>query len=291
MVLANHAERNAAEDITKVDALMVMGNDFDIPAERYIGRYAEGDLRRAVHSATKSASQDTAASARLAYEEQLLTLARAQSIPTLTVCGATQLASVMQGGGLLQHIPDQIGDNHHQQNTLNVPGVCPVVPVSIHGNTALGTIAGGAAQLYTASYPPAGDISGTVNSFHHQAIDPDMLGTGFRIAAESDRYTNVRGETRRLVEAIEPDPNGPLASWPMIGVQWHPEFGDSAISASIIADTVAKGAAHAQQSNRDARHDYTAAMVANLRSSKKSDAPFVETLTRQLANSAGMQLN
>ena len=291
MILANHASRNAAEDIAKIDALMVMGNDFDIDPKRYVDRYPVGDPRRAIHPQTKSTESDATASARAFYEEELIVLASQTNMPTLAICGGMQMINVMHGGGILQHIPDQIGDTHHQQNTMHIPGVCPVIPVTIHAQSVLGAIAGGVPHIYTASIPPTeGDIGSTANSFHHQAIDPDMLGTGLRIVAESDSYKNVRGEQRRLPEAIEPDPAGPFASWPMIGVQWHPEFGDSAVSASLIADTVRKGAEYAKTSPRDASLDGTAAMAANLRSSKKADAGFVNSITSRLPNNAALQI-
>jgi putative glutamine amidotransferase len=290
MLLANHAERNAAEDIQKIDALMVMGNDFDVDPARYVSRYAENDPRRAVHPQTKSTASDPAAAARAAYEEQLLTLAAQKNMPTLAICGGMQLLNVMHGGGILQHIPDQIGDTHHQQNTLGIPGVCPVIPVTIQQNTSLGTIAGNVHSIYTASIPPAGEIGTTENSFHHQAIDPDMVGNGLRIVASSDSFKSATGEQRRLPEAIEPDPAGPLAGWPLIGVQWHPEFGSSTVSTALIAHTVSKGREYARTSTRDASFDGAAAMAANLRSSKKADAGFVKNITSRIPGSQTIQL-
>ncbi len=283
MVLANHASRNAAEDIEKIDTLIVMGNDFDIDPNRYINRYAENDPRRRIHPATQSAANDAAAAARAAYEEQLLALAASKKMPTLGICGGMHLINVMQGGGILQHIPDQIGDDHHMQSKEAIPGFCPVVPVTIAKDSTLGSIAGKTHTIYTPSFPPPnGEIGTTQNSFHHQAIDPDMVGSGLRIVASSDSYKNVQGAVRRLPEAIEPDPSGALKDWPMIAVQWHPECGDSNVSAALIADTLKKGSHYAAHSPRDRSRDEMAAMAANLRSAKKPVATLAESYAARL---------
>ena len=60
LLLANHAARNAAKDIDKCDAVIVLGNNFDADPHDYIGRYPEGDPRRRVHPETKSVLQTPA---------------------------------------------------------------------------------------------------------------------------------------------------------------------------------------------------------------------------------------
>ncbi len=279
MVFANHANRDAAADIEKIDALMVMGNDFDVDPNRYIGGYPEGDPRRTIHPKTNSAAHSSEATARAVYEEKLLTLAMEKKLPTLGVCAAMQSLNVMRGGGLLQHIPDLIGDEHHEQNKENLPGFCPVVPVTIEAGSALSIIADGANTLYTPSFPPpSAPIGITENSFHHQAVDPDRVGYGLRITAWSDAYKNVHGEMRRLPEAIEPDPNGPLAGWKMRAVQWHPEFGASRVSGDLIGTTIAEGIEYAATHPRDRSRDSMNAMANNIASSKKTSAGFVGDL-------------
>ena len=285
MLLANHTERDPAADIEKIDGLFVMGSDFDIDPRRYIDRYPEGDPRRTVHPETKSQSADPAAAARAAYEEKIINLAKDRRMPALLVCGGMHAANVMLGGGLLQHIPDYIGDNHHDQRSLELPASCAIVPVNIVRDTKIGAIAGAQSSFYKPGYHPAyaqpqGTIGVDENSFHHQAIDPDCLGAGLRIAAFSDPYKNVQGARRYLPEAIEPDPNGPLKDWPMRGVQWHPEFVASSISASLIAASVQDAAEYAKHAARDANNDMSAAYIANLVSAKKP-ANFMDQLQAQ----------
>ena len=99
IVLANHANRDAAADIEKIDQLVVMGNNFDIDPTLYVHLYPENDPRRAIHPSTKSTASDPAAKARATYEEAMLKLAKEKNLPTLAVCGGMQLINVMQGGG------------------------------------------------------------------------------------------------------------------------------------------------------------------------------------------------
>ena len=129
-------------------------------------------------------------------------------MPTLGVCAGMQSINVLHGGGLLQHIPDLVGNHIHTKNNGEEP-YSPVIPVEIIVDSSVGK----AAQvnlLYTPSTPPPKSTVIKDNGFHHQAIDPDMVGNGLKIVAFSDNFTNINGEQRRLPEAIEPDPNGPL---------------------------------------------------------------------------------
>ena len=259
IVLANHANRDAAADIEKIDQLVVMGNNFDVDPTRYVHLYPENDPRHAIHPLTKSTQSDPVAKARATYEEAMLTLAMKKNLPTLAVCGGMQMINVILGGGMLQHIPDQIGDNHHDQSTANISPFSPVISVKIKADSALAAMVGGGksfySTLYTASIPPTHTIGVTENSFHHQAVDPDKLGNGLIISAFSDEYRNALGARRNLVEAIEPDPNGALKDWPMVATQWHPEFGTSNISAKIIQASVERGAEYANISSRDRGND------------------------------------
>ena len=281
-VLANHAVRNPEADIEKLDGLMVMGNDFDVDPNRYIGGYPAGDPRGKIHPKTVSAANNPEAAAREAYEIRLLELAAERKLPTVPICAGMQLLNVMRGGGLLQHIPDQIGNDRHEQNVEHIPGFCPVTAVEIEKNSFLGRLAGKIQTFFTPSYPPHPNAVGVnENSFHHQAIDPDRVGYGLRITAFSDRYTNVHGQERRLPEAIEPNPNGPLAGWPMVAVQWHPEFGASRVSAALIGNAVAQAAQYAEHSPRDRSHDMANAMAANIVSAKKPAQGFVSFVDAQ----------
>lgn len=271
MVLANHSARNAAEDIEKIDALFVMGADEDVDPNRYVGRYPANDPRSKIHPATQSAANTPEGAARLTYEEQMLNFAKQRKMPTLTVCRGTQLLNVMQGGGLIQHINDILGTDAHEQNKQGIPPFCAVTAAEIAKNSNLGAIAGTTSAIYTPVYPQQQDTIGVnENSFHHQAIDADCVGAGLRVTASSDSYVNPQGQLRRMVEAVEPDPQGPLAGWPMIGVQWHPEFGASEVSSNLIGAMVDHGAWYAKNNTRDSSRDQVSAMAANIVSAGKN---------------------
>ncbi len=290
MVFANHGKRDAARDIGKIDGLIIMGNDDDIDPKRYKDAYPEGDPRRDIHPKTvipKDPEKLAAYEARAAYEEQLIKLSIEHNMPTLGVCAGMQSINVLHGGGLLQHIPDLVGNDNHAQNIAGIPAFSPVIPVDITAgsNVAKATKAN---LLYTASVPPPeGMVVIDENSFHHQAIDPDMVGNGLKIVAFSDQFTNVNGEQRRLPEAIEPDPNGPLKDWPMRAVQWHPEFGASAASANLIAATVNDAALNPRTATRDRRNDKVAALAENIISAKKPAPTASEYQTRVTPPSSG----
>ena len=272
LILTNHAERDPAADIQKIDALFVMGNDWDLDPKKYIDRYPVGDPRRTVDARTVNQSDDPLAKARASYEEKMLALAEQKHMPVLAICGGMQTISIMHGGGLLQHIPDLIQNEMHSKNDGS-PMVCPVVPVEIQAGSELGAIASGsgAQYLYTPSYPPVDGVqASTENSYHHQALDPDLLGTGLRIVASSEEYRNVDGVKRRLPEAIEPDPQGPLKDWPMIGVQWHPEFGASQVSIDIVKTSVERAAEYSKSTTRNRDADEHVADIEYIKSSQQA---------------------
>ena len=283
IVLANHATRDAAADIQKLDAVIIMGNDFDVDPNKYIDKYPKGDPRKTINPKTLNQMNTPASAARAAYEDKLISLAKDKHMPTLAVCAGMQTINVIQGGGLLQDIPELIGNDSHMQAKQGYASFSPVIPVDINVKSQLGKIAEPHHLLFTAGYSDRSVVHFADNSFHHQAIDPDMLGTGLRIVAWSDTFKNVQGETRRLPEAIEPDPHGPLKDWPMIGVQWHPEAGASPISAKVIANLVEKGEHNAKHSDRDRSKDENVAFVENYKSANKTAPTGVDAKIEVLA--------
>ena len=280
MVFCNHANRNPRADIEKIDALIVMGNDWDIDPNKYVDRYPEGDPRREVHPESTKANQmnDSLARARAAYEEQMLALALRKNMPILGICGGMQQVNVMQGGGLLQHMPDLLaGNTMHSANDGN-PMVCPVIPIQIDPQSALGAVAAGTnvSSLYAPSVPPAPgrQLEGAeVNSYHHQAVDPDLLGQGLRVVAFSDDYKNVWGERRQFVEGIEfIDPNKKF-----IGLQFHPEFLKNEIAINVVKTTVDRGAEYQKTSQRDFSADQRVANQEYIMSEQQGKSLPVQT--------------
>ena len=114
----------------------------------------------------------------------LLEIALELKKPLLGICAGMQLLNIHFGGALIQHITEL--DAHEGEK---------IHPVRILGGRWLPRIFGREQIL--------------VNSNHHQAVDPERLGTGLEIVAVAEDG---------MVEAIEY-----RAEQMVLGVQWHPE--------------------------------------------------------------------
>jgi putative glutamine amidotransferase len=130
----------AAAAIDAVDALVLIGGDFDIDPH-YFGEQPHPDL-------------GTLKPDRTRFELELFRLARARRKPLLGICGGMQLINVACGGKLFQHLPAQRPDGieHTQKHSRKVPSH----PVEVQGGTRLAAAVG------------AGALE--VNSTHHQAV-------------------------------------------------------------------------------------------------------------------------
>jgi putative glutamine amidotransferase len=124
-------------------------------------------------------------------ELALLKAALDRDMPVLAVCRGSQVLNVARGGGLVQHLPDVVGDEKHK----HTPGTFADHDVSVEGGTRLAMLLGDRAP---------------VKSHHHQGIG--RLGEGLRVSAYADDGT---------IEAVE-DPGHRFA----LGVLWHPEAGE-----------------------------------------------------------------
>jgi putative glutamine amidotransferase len=111
-----------------------------------------------------------------------------KQLPVLGICAGCQLLNVVSGGKLIQHLPNA-EEAHRDGKTHSAK----IIKDGFFAR-AIGRKAGD-------------EIS--VNSFHHQALNPDYIGEGFIISA-----TAFDGS----VEAIEL-----LSERMVLGVQFHPE--------------------------------------------------------------------
>jgi putative glutamine amidotransferase len=136
--------------------------------------------------------------ARDAFEAVLLQAALDRDLPVLAICRGHQLLNVQLGGSLLQHI--ESGEHASQRDAERTSRAHNVALVP---GTALSRL-----------YDGRGAI--VVNSRHHQAVTPERLAPGLRVAALSPDG---------LVEAVESERHAWVA-----GVQWHPERDDPAIA-------------------------------------------------------------
>jgi len=119
--------------------------------------------------------------ARLVLEERRM--------PALGICAGPQLFTIALGGKLIQHIPT--AEDHIAHSAIRDKEHA----VEIRGGRVLSGLFG------------RGRI--TVNTNHHQAPDPQFLGTGLQATAYADDG---------VVEAVESTDDRFI-----LGVQWHPE--------------------------------------------------------------------
>ena len=177
---ASAAER--AQAIGAMDGLLLTGGADIDPA-----RYGE-----------PSSGSRGAEPGRDALEDEAFHAAMEAGVPILGVCRGLQAINVFAGGSLLQHL-----DGHE---SAAYPS--PVVTrhrLELNEGSRLATILG-----------ESGDLE--VNSYHHQAITPERLAPGLRIAATAAHPGS--GELVEAVEATDPD------RW-LVGVQCHPERTES----------------------------------------------------------------
>ena len=124
---------------------------------------------------------------RDAWERALLDAAEAARLPVLGVCRGMQVMAVQAGGGLVQHLPELVGDDRHS------PGG------DEFGEVEVTTEAGSRVAALV------GDRL-SVNCHHHQSV---ASHPGFVASAHA---------TDGTLEAME-QPGDRFC----VGVQWHPE--------------------------------------------------------------------
>ena len=162
--------------LDSVDALILTGGG-DIDPIRYAGRR---------HDTNYGIDQE-----RDTLELALGAGVIDSGLPTLGICRGAQILNVVQGGRLIEHIPDEVGDSVLHR----APPREPVRhSVQIKPSSKLAHILG-REELH-------------VTSWHHQALRG--VAEGFEAVAHAPDGT---------IEAIEM-PDHP---W-LIAVQWHPEL-------------------------------------------------------------------
>jgi len=163
-----------------LDALILSGGG-DIDPSRYDGRR---------HETNYAIDQE-----RDAHELELGRRVIASGMPTLGICRGAQILNVAQGGKLIEHIPDEVGEKVLHRAP-------PREPVTHNVKLKAGSRV--AAILERDEFD--------VTSWHHQALRG--AAPGFEAVAHAPDGT---------IEAIE------MAShrW-LIAVQWHPELSAAA---------------------------------------------------------------
>lgn len=112
-----------------------------------------------------------------------------RKLPVLGICAGCQLINIVCGGKLIQHLDN--ADDFHKGGKMHDAQIIRngyfADALNLDANDHL-----------------------TVNSFHHQAVDPENLGANLQITAQAFDGT---------VEAIELDTPDRM----VLGVQFHPE--------------------------------------------------------------------
>ena len=164
---------------TSCDGVLLPGSPADVDPEKY------GAATRHEKTAASDPRRDNA-------DELLLQDAFNMRKPLLGICYGVQSLNVWRTGTLVQHI-----EHHSQGKAVREAHAIEVEPGSL------------LAEILAPAGRPGGELQGTVNSSHHQAVD--QPGDGLRIVARSPED--------RVVEAIEGTAPGHF----VLGVQWHPE--------------------------------------------------------------------
>ena len=142
---------------------------------------------------------------RDAFEFAVVRAAKRRRLPVLAICRGLQVVNVAFGGTLIEDIPSEIGSTDHAMwGAENVFEGHQIVTLAPH--CLLREVVG------------ADTVA--VNSIHHQAVRD--LAPGFL----------PKGWTPDgVIEVIESEDE----SWPLLAVQWHPEYlsdaGDAAAQA------------------------------------------------------------
>lgn len=224
-VFLDHTDpATAKEDLGKIDALIVMGNDYDIDPKEY---GAEKNPNTHILPENDPAKADDVLK-RGQYENALIEGALQKKMPLLGVCGGMQRINVRLGGSLHQHLPDMLGNNSYDQSKAGIAPYVPVHYIGIRPGSELSHISEGAKGVFAPRFED--DMPPEIvkeNAFHHQSVK--KLGTGLAVGAISEDG---------VVESVEADPEGPFKDQFLLGVQFHPEFSASKLGPHIASTLV-----------------------------------------------------
>lgn len=178
--------------LSKIDGLIIPGGDEDINPAFY-GQEIISD---------KVKVNDTRANFEFALTKKALEM----NMPLLGICNGMQMINVVQGGTLIQHLPDVIKSdiNHEQPKPKDVPTHL----IKLVENTILANLSESSEVM--------------VNSTHHQAID--RLGQDLIVSA----YAHDG-----VIEAIES-----IKHKFAVGVEWHPEYANSKLDQNLFSQLV-----------------------------------------------------
>jgi putative glutamine amidotransferase len=171
---------NNASDIYKCDGFVLTGG-VDIDPSFY------GGLNEYNYKPEFQIERDR-------FEEKIFKHAKTSRLPLLGICRGLQLVNVLQGGNLVQDLDEQ-NEIHKKEDETDKEH-----DIRIEGSSLLHEI--------------TGLDFGKVNSAHHQAVMPHIIGDDLTINAIS-----ASGE--KTIEGLEYKDKSDKGF--MLCVQWHPE--------------------------------------------------------------------
>jgi len=152
-----------------------------------------GDISPKLYGAEPEETVRGVRESRDVFELALARKAHGRRIPVLAICRGLQVVNVAFGGTLVQDLPTHA--DVHDHDIIGERVYEAHLDLTVDEGSRLAGIVGAGPQH--------------INSIHHQAVD--RLGDGLSVTARAADGT---------IEAIEHDDS----SWPLIAVQWHPEF-------------------------------------------------------------------
>lgn len=152
-----------------------------------------GDVSPAAYSDEEHETVRGVSPERDAFELELVRKAYDRKMPVMGICRGMQVINVALGGTLVQDLPSHTGVHGHD---IVGEGVYePHLHAMVEEGCRLAGIIGPGLH--------------NINSIHHQAVEE--LGEGLVVVASAIDGT---------IEAIDHENQ----EWPLIAVQWHPEF-------------------------------------------------------------------
>jgi len=191
-----------------LDGLIVSGGA-DVDPRRY---------GHAPHEKTGAPRED-----RDAFEDALMRAAIDIELPFLGICRGAQVLNVALGGTLIQHLPDEVGDERYQLGG----GVFNPIEVEVEAGSRIAEVLGD-------------DRRATAHLYHHQAIGE--VAEGLVVTSRTEDG---------VIESLELDRARYGGGRFGIAVQWHPE--EHAEDRRLFA-----GLVQAAKDHRSARAEDTA---------------------------------
>lgn len=192
-ILLPYHDKGIDAYLEMIDGLLIPGGAHDVSPELY------GSPEKHPKILLKSE--------RTRFEAAIAKAALKRKIPLLGICGGQQLISVLKGGSLYQHLPDEVESSiDHEQKEAKHEATHTV---SIVKETLLHKIV------------RRSEIR--VNSTHHQAVKDPGQGVAVNASAEDG-----------VIEGIEVQDH-PFC----LGVQWHPEYLSTEADADVFKAFIA----------------------------------------------------